>query len=126
MMRSHKTRPAAPRKAKALSSAVAPQKAPGRKKASVASASPARVEKKGPKLPKARPKLVRDSFTMPESDFGLIEMLKARALVAQRAAKKSELLRAGLQVLAALEVQALVAALEKLEPVKTGRPKKRH
>jgi hypothetical protein len=124
MMRSRKTRPPAPRKSKALSRPAAPREATSRKKA--ASARPARVEKKGPKLSKARPKLVRDSFTMPESDFGLIEMLKARALVAQRAAKKSELLRAGLQVLAALEVQALVAALEKLEPVKTGRPKKRH
>jgi hypothetical protein len=123
-MRSSKTRASAPRKSRALS--AGPHKTTARKKASAATPRPATVEKKGPKLPKARPKLVRDSFTMPESDFGLIETLKARALGVQRAAKKSELLRAGLQALAELEAQALVAALEKLEPVKTGRPKKRH
>lgn len=70
--------------------------------------------------------LVRDGFTMPESDFALIATLKARALAAQREAKKSELLRAGLQALAALDGAALVQALNRLEPVKTGRPKKAH
>lgn len=75
---------------------------------------------------KKRVRLVRDGFTMPESDFALIAVLKARALKAQREAKKSELLRAGLQVLAALDERSLVAALGRLEPVKTGRPKKGH
>jgi hypothetical protein len=76
------------------------------------------------KAAKLRPQLVRDSFTMPEADFSLIEALKAKALDARRAAKKSELLRAGLRLLSSLEAKALVAALDKLEPVKTGRPKK--
>jgi hypothetical protein len=75
---------------------------------------------------KKRVRLVRDGFTMPESDFALIAVLKARALKAQREAKKSELLRAGLQVLATLDERTLVAALGRLEPVKTGRPKKGH
>ncbi|CAD5374539.1 conserved hypothetical protein [Rubrivivax sp. A210] len=83
------------------------------------------VEAKPVKKPaKPRPQLVRDSFTMPEGDFGLIAALKARALTAHRAAKKSELLRAGLQALAALDAAALAAALDRLAPVKTGRPKK--
>lgn len=73
-----------------------------------------------------RPKLVRDSFTMPEADFSLIATLKATALAARRAAKKSELLRAGLRALALLDGKALAAALDRLEPVKTGRPKKGH
>lgn len=77
-----------------------------------------------PPAPKKRVRLVRDGFTMPESDFALIAVLKARALKAQREAKKSELLRAGLQALAALDERSLVAALARLEPIKTGRPKK--
>ncbi|MBA4342897.1 MAG: hypothetical protein C0423_12190 [Methylibium sp.] len=73
---------------------------------------------------KPRAKLVRDSFTMPEMDFALLDQLKARALELKRQAKKSELLRAGLQALAALAPTQLLQALERLAPVKTGRPKK--
>jgi len=76
--------------------------------------------------PKPRPRLIRDSFTMPEGDFALIAALKSTALGAQRAAKKSELLRAGIRMLATLEAKALAAALDALAPVKTGRPKKGH
>lgn len=79
---------------------------------------------KAPKPPKLRPRLVRDGFTMPEADFSLIGTLKARALAGAHPAKKSELLRAGLHALAALDTPALVAALARLEPVKTGRPAK--
>lgn len=70
-------------------------------------------------------KLVRDSFTMPADDFALVDVMKARALQAQRPAKKSELLRAGLHALAALSPQALARALDALAPVKAGRPKKK-
>jgi hypothetical protein len=63
---------------------------------------------------------------MPEADFGLIAALQGKALDARRAAKKSELLRAGLRLLSGLEAKALVAVLDKLEPVKIGRPKKGH
>lgn len=79
------------------------------------------------KAPKPAPRevLVRDSFTMPRADVELIAQLKARALTAKRAAKKSELLRAGLQALGALDAKALVAALDRLAVVKAGRPKKK-
>jgi hypothetical protein len=73
---------------------------------------------------KPRPSLVRDSFTMPEADFALLAKLKSTALGARRAAKKSELLRAGLHLLSALDAKSLVATLDGLEAVKTGRPKK--
>jgi hypothetical protein len=82
--------------------------------------SPGGVAKKTPKL---RPLVVRDSFTMPEADFAVIAALKAKAIGAGRAAKKSELLRAGLHALAALDARALAAALDGLAPVQTGRPK---
>lgn len=83
-----------------------------------AAAAPARPAKP----PKA--KLVRDSFTMPQSDFALIAALKERALGFKRPTKKSELLRAGLQALAGLNDAALQAALNALAPLKPGRPKK--
>lgn len=81
---------------------------------------------KPPKVPKLRQKPVRDSFTMPASDFALIATLKARLLAAKRETKKSELLRAGLHVLAALDASALAAAVGQLDPIKVGRPKQGH
>lgn len=74
------------------------------------------------KPPKLR--LVRDSFTMPEADFALVAALKSRALGLGRAAKKSELLRAGLQLLSQQEPTALLACLDRLQPIKTGRPRR--
>jgi hypothetical protein len=86
--------------------------------------APAAAAKKPAHPP--RPKLVRGSFTMTEADFDVIAALKVKAMGAKRVAKKSELVRAGLRALAALDAKALVAALDQLEPVKTGRPKKGH
>jgi len=97
------------------------------KKAAPAAKRPAAqvlAQTPAPKPAKVRCKPVRDSFTMPEADFALIATLKARALSTQREVKKSELLRAGLHALAALATPALVAAIDQLEPVKIGRPKK--
>jgi hypothetical protein len=77
-----------------------------------------------PKGGKLKAKLVRDSFTMPQEDFNLIATLKGRATGFQRPAKKSELLRAGLHALLALDDKQLHRALENLVPLKPGRPKK--
>ena len=74
--------------------------------------------------PIERAKLVRDGFTMPEADYALIAQLKHRLHDVKREAKKSELLRAGLQALALLSAEELAAALDRLETVKTGRPRK--
>lgn len=83
---------------------------------------PALPEKAG----KPTGKLVRDGFTMPAADFALIAHLKKRLLGNAREAKKSELLRAGLRALDALSDEALIVAIDQLERVKTGRPKKGH
>ena len=112
------TQAAKPRAAKT----VAPKKAVAAAPVAKAAAKP--VEVKAPK--KQKPVLVRDGFTMPEADFALIAALKRRAAAAGREAKKSELLRAGLRALAALEAAALVVSLNALEPVKVGRPRKGH
>ncbi len=68
--------------------------------------------------------LVRDSFTMPAADFDLIAAMKLRALKLMRSTKKSELLRAGLHALAALNDARFCSTLNALTPLKPGRPKK--
>ena len=69
-----------------------------------------------------KPKLVRDSFTIPKLEYLVLEALKQRAGKLTRSVKKSELLRAGIKVLAALSDAAYLAALDKVPAIKTGRP----
>ncbi len=73
----------------------------------------------------AKMKIVRDSFTMPQSEYQKIAEIKEICLEAGLPVKKSEVLRAGLKALAKLNAQQLKRALEGLEKIKTGRPKKR-
>lgn len=116
---------AAPEPAKKAKAAVAPKAAKAANAESTGTA--AKAASATPESPaKARPVLVRDGFTMPEADFGLIAKLKARALAARRETRKSEVLRAGLHALAKLDDKALVAMLEQLVTVKVGRRKKGH
>ena len=104
------------------------KKAPAAKKRVAAKKVAAPVPAAAPPKPaaahKPKDKLVRDSFTMPRSDFELIALLKERALTFKRPTKKSELLRAGLQALAALNQKQLQTALDRLPLLKSGRPKK--
>ena len=75
------------------------------------------------KLEKPRkPKLVRDSFTIPKAEYMVLDDLKQRAAKLTRPAKKSELLRAGIKALAALSDAAFLTALEQVPAIKTGRP----
>jgi hypothetical protein len=69
-------------------------------------------------------KVVRDSFTMPKSDYEKIGALKQKCLDAGVAVKKSELRRAGLLLPASAPYKRLLAAVSAVEPVKTGGPKK--
>ena len=71
-----------------------------------------------------KPKLVRDSFTFPESDYALIRVLKQRALAAGCDVKKTEVLRAALTVISELSDQDLVTALNRIDKLKPGRPAK--
>ena len=70
-----------------------------------------------------KPKLVRDSFTMPKDEYQVIDALKRRALDLGRPVRKSELLRAGIRALAALNDRALLKAVDAVPTLKTGRPK---
>lgn len=73
---------------------------------------------------KVKPKLVRDSFTMPKAEYAAIDVLKQRAAKLARPVKKSELLRAGVKLLNALDDKALLAAVNAVPTIKTGRPGK--
>jgi len=81
--------------------------------------------KKADKADKPRkPKLKRDSFTIPKDEYAVLEQLKERAARAGRPAKKSELLRAGIQALACMADTAFLAAVTAVPSIKTGRPAK--
>lgn len=71
-----------------------------------------------------KPKLVRDSFTIPKAEYAVIDELKQRAGKLAHAVKKSELIRAGIKALAAMPDAALLAALKAVPAIKTGRPNK--
>lgn len=137
-------KPAAPATPKAL---VKPAAKPAPKKATTAKAPAGKgavkkaiVKKAGAKKPAAKPqasakpvkaakpektkkpKLVRDSFTIPKAEYVVLDELKQRAARLTRPAKKSELLRAGIKLLAGLSDAAFLTALEQVPAIKTGRP----
>jgi hypothetical protein len=139
------TAPVAPKtsaKAPAKAPSKAPVKAPVKTKAAKpapkkASAGKALVKKAATKKPAAKPqatvkpekpakpkkpKLVRDSFTIPKAEYVVLDELKQRAAKLTRPAKKSELLRAGIKLLASLSDAAFLTALEQVPAIKTGRP----
>jgi len=70
-----------------------------------------------------KPKLVRDSFTIPKDEYEVIDSLKLRAGKLGQSVKKSELLRAGVKALAAMSDIQFKAALSNVPTIKTGRPK---
>ena len=69
-------------------------------------------------------KLVRDGFTMPESEYELIAAVKKRCLANGLAVKKSEVLRAAIIGFSAQSDAAITVALQALDAIKTGRPSK--
>ncbi|MFZ6758401.1 hypothetical protein ACO0K9_14420 [Undibacterium sp. Ji50W] len=71
-----------------------------------------------------KPKLVRDSFTMPESEYAALGAVKKACLKAGVEVKKSQLLRIGVALLSKTDVPALKKLIAGLAPLKAGRPKK--
>ena len=69
------------------------------------------------------PKVVRDTFTMPAADYALLAELKQRSLSLCLETYKSELVRAGLRLLAGLPDPEFRAAVLSVDRVKVGRPK---
>ena len=70
-----------------------------------------------------KPKLVRDSFTIPKDEYLVIDSLKQRSAKLGQPMKKSELLRAGIKLLNSLEDAAFKQAIAQVPAIKTGRPK---
>ena len=79
----------------------------------------AKSEKKADKAVNAgkqkKNKLVRDSYSIPESEHKQIAALKKRCIDQGKPVKKSYLLRAGLQTLAQMDDSELVAAVERIK-----------
>jgi hypothetical protein len=107
---------------KAAAPAARKAAAPAPAKARPAGTS-SRIPVAAPEKPK-KPKLVRDSFTIPKVEYAVLDELKLRAAKLGRPAKKSEVLRAGLKVLAGLGDPAFLEAVAAVPAVKTGRPAK--
>ena len=61
-----------------------------------------------------KPKLVSDRFKLLKAEFSALDALKKRAAKAKLPAKKSALLRAGIQALTAMNDAAFAAALGQL------------
>jgi hypothetical protein len=95
-------------------------KAPTPKKAAVKKLPLKPATEKSVKTKK--PKLVRDSFTIPKAEYAVLEELKQRAAQLARPIKKSELIRASIKVLASLSGAAFLTALNQVPVIKTGRP----
>ena len=113
-----KAKPAA--KAKPQPAAAKPAAA----KPKAAAPAPAPTPAPAPKPAKPhKPKLVRDSFTIPKDEYQVIDALKQRALGLEQHVRKSELLRAGIQALAAMNDRAFLKAIGGVPTLKTGRPK---
>jgi hypothetical protein len=82
------------------------------------------AEKKKDKHKAKKPKLVRDSFTMPEEEYAALGEMKKACIRAGVAVKKSELLRVAVSLLRRMDMVELQQALDGLTPVKAGRPRK--
>lgn len=82
------------------------------------------IEKQPKKDKPKKIKMIRDSFTMPESDYIKLAELKKKCLEAGVHVKKSELMRAGLLSLSKLTDASLLKAIKQVEVIKTGRPAK--
>jgi hypothetical protein len=89
--------------------------------------SPGKAKKTAEKLKKNRTaetvKVIRDSFTMPQTDYDLISLLKMRSVKAGFEITKSEIIRAGLKILNQMKDDEFLDSLAQIEKVKTGRPK---
>lgn len=108
---------------KAAKAAVKPAQKSAKAVASKPAASQADAAKVAPRRAQ-KIKMVRDSFTFPESEHKRLVEMKKRLIALGAEVKKGELVRAGLALLAKLDDKQLIQAAAGIEKIKTGRPKK--
>lgn len=102
---------------------MAPAKPPVKPSLAAAAKAPSTPAVEKP-LKIKKPKLVRDSFTIPKLEYTVLDELKQRAGKLANPVKKSELIRAGVKALAAMSDVAFLAAVKAVPTIKTGRPAK--
>ncbi len=71
-----------------------------------------------------KPKMVRDSVTIPKAEYLVLDAMKQRAAQLKVTVKKTELIRAGMKHLATLPDAVFLAAIAAVPSLKTGRPSK--
>lgn len=124
---STKTKPTATKRAPQEASKAVTAKAP---REAAVKPTPAKPTVTKPQAAKTKPvkekkvKVVRDSFTIPKTEFTQIADMKKRAMALGVEIKKSELIRAGLQMISNLPDASFKKALAAIPTVKTGRPSK--
>ena len=125
--RASATSAAPARKAAAKRPVAAKKAAPVRTAASAkpAAAPTAAAALAAGKLAKdKKPKMVRDSVTIPKAEYLVLEAMKQRAAQLKVTVKKTELIRAGMKHLATLPDAVFLAAIAAVPSLKTGRPSK--
>jgi hypothetical protein len=83
---------------------------------------PLEVETAPPPEKDDKSKVVRDSFTLPATDYDLIALIRGRCLASAVSVNKGEVVRAGLHALQQMSDKELLQIIEGLEKIKTGRP----
>jgi hypothetical protein len=68
--------------------------------------------------------MVRDSISIPKTEYLVLEEMKLRAAKLGLPVKKTELIRAGMKALSAMADAAFVVAIRAIPSLKTGRPAK--
>lgn len=101
----------------------AAKKAPPARRAAANVAQPVKAADK-PAAKVKKPKLVRHSYTLTKPEYEALQALKERATRAGHAAKKGEIVRAGIGVLAALPDAGLLSALASVPSRKVLEPKR--
>jgi hypothetical protein len=75
------------------------------------------------KITQKQEKVIRDTFTIPQSDYHLLEKCRDRGLNHKYVINKSEIIRAGLLLLDSLSDNKFLEAIGNVKKIKTGRPK---
>ncbi len=116
---------AAPARTAATKTLAKPTTAPVAANAKPSAAPSATAAAATAKLAKdKKPKMVRDSVTIPKAEYLVLDAMKQRAAQLKVTVKKTELIRAGMKHLATLPDAVFLAAIAAVPSLKTGRPSK--
>jgi hypothetical protein len=125
MPKSKAKTPAKPVAKPVAKAALKPAAKPATKTVAKAAAKPASAKPAATKVIKDKKiKMVRDSISIPKTEYLALDEMKLRAAKLSLPVKKTELIRAGIKALSALADAAFVQAIRAIPSLKTGRPSK--